>query len=260
MKRLLHYLTAILTVGVLLLAGAGLALRLTRGSYSEPIAIAPEVLGARSAGGIWLFAARAGKKVVLFDTGVDPDGRPVDGILHALGAKREDVADVFLTHGHADHTGAVHLFPNARVHGGAADVDLAAGKETGGASLVSRLIGVVLPPTPARITDPMAGSRVVAVGDGKNVVALPVPGHTAGSYAYVYQGVLFAGDVVWYGEGRLGPTPRPFERRPDQSRKGILSLASAVEDREVEVVCTSHGGCTPGGEGKRLLRQLAARL
>ncbi|HZZ85102.1 MAG TPA: MBL fold metallo-hydrolase [Anaeromyxobacteraceae bacterium] len=260
MKRLLHYLQAVIILGLALLGGAALTLRLTRGSHSEPVSIAPEVLGTRSAGGVWLFAARVGTKVVLFDAGLDPDGHPVDALLQALKAERSDVTDIFLTHGQADHTGAVHLFPQARVHAGAADVELAAGKRDPAPSLASRLLTLAFPPSPARITEPLTGPGVVAVGKGRNVVALPVPGPTPGSYAYLYQGVLFAGDVVWYGEGRLGPTPRPFEVRPEESRKGILTLTSAVDDRELEVVCTSHGGCTPGGEGKRLLRQLAARL
>ncbi len=260
MKRLLHYLQAAVLLGLALVAGAALALRLARGSASDPVPIAPDVLGVRSAGGVWLFAARVGNRVLLFDTGVDPDGHPVDALLQELRAKRGDVSDVFLTHGQVEQTAAVHLFPGAAVHAGAADVPLAAGAAGPSPSPVSRVLELVVRPSPVRVTDPLSGTRVLAVGPGRNVVALPAAGHTPGSYAYLYQGVLFAGDVVWYGEGRLGPTPPPFEQAGKESSKGILTLAAEVDDRDVDVVCTSHGGCTPTGEGKRLLRQLAARL
>src|SRR6516162_249469 len=84
--------------------GAVVALRVARGKPSAPETIKPNLVGV-SAAGMSVYAARIGSHVVVFDTGADPEGRPVDAALSALGASRRDVTDVFITHAHSDHTG-----------------------------------------------------------------------------------------------------------------------------------------------------------
>ena len=63
--------------------------------------------------------------MILFDTGADPAGSPVDAALGALHAGRGDVTDVFLTHGHGDHTAGASGLGSAQVHLGAGDVPFA---------------------------------------------------------------------------------------------------------------------------------------
>ena len=78
-----------------------------RNDQSELVAV--------SAAGIYNYAVRVGSKVMLFDTGADPGGHPVDAALAALGAGRNDVSDVFLTHGHGDHTAGAAGLGSAKI-------------------------------------------------------------------------------------------------------------------------------------------------
>lgn len=233
-----------------------LAMRAGRGSYAPPVQVSPGIWGVRSAGGIWLYAARAGREVVLFDSGADPQGRPVDGLLAALGAGRSEVTHVFLTHGHFDHTAAARLFPQARVHLGARDAGLAAGRERPAAAL-GRVFSVLMSVPPVRVTDPIEGEVEIPVGDGWSVRAIPVPGHTQGSYAFLFDGVLVVGDILDYRAGKLGLAPAFFDANPESNRASVVALAREMEGSQFEVLCTGHGGCTAAGEGPRLLAKYA---
>jgi hydroxyacylglutathione hydrolase len=256
--RLLATLLAAAVLLLVLAAGAAIAVRQGRSSFAAPVAVAPGILSTRSAGRIWLFAAPVGSQVLLFDTGSDPAGRPVDGLLAALGAPRAAVTHVFLTHGHPDHAGAASLFPAARLHAGAGDADLVAGRARPRKAL-GRIFSMVMPVPPARVSDLLAGEVEIAVGEGRSVRALPLPGHTPGSYAFLFGGVLFVGDALNYDAGRLEPGPGIFDADPEQSHASVRALARRLADVPFEVVCTAHGGCTPPGRGRPLLAQYAAR-
>ena len=94
----------------------------------------------------------------------------------------------------------------------------------------------------------------------KVVKAFPVPGHTPGSYAFLYDGVLMVGDIMVLKQGRLEPPPRVFNPHPEQNQAAIVSLKKQLANETVDIVCTSHGGCTPKGLGKMLLDDLISRL
>ena len=114
-------------VGVLvLLATAGvIALRHGRHRFRTPVMVRPNLMQVHNSF-VDFYGIRAGKRVVLIDSGADPSGRALDGLLASLGAKRGDVSDVFLTHGHGDHVAAATLCPRARIHIGIRDADMAA--------------------------------------------------------------------------------------------------------------------------------------
>ncbi len=230
-------------------------MRLSQGRFEPPVQVAPGVVGVKGAAA-WFYAARLGRGVVLFDAGYDGRARPADAALAALGASRADVTDVFLTHGHPDHVGAVAAFPAARVHAGAGDVELAAGRERSPHAL-QRMVQAFVPAAGARVTDPLSVEATIDVG-GAPVLAIPVPGHTAGSTAYLAGGVLYAGDVVSYESGRLAPPPRFFSRDPGANDRAVAALARRLSGEPVETICTGHGGCSPPGRAKALLDAFAA--
>src|SRR5215471_5412752 len=149
--RIAKVLVILLAVIASLAVGAGAALRLNRSKASGPTTVKPSLVAVVNAGGIYVFAARAGGHVILFDTGADPEGRPVDVALEALAAGRGDVSDVFLTHGHMDHTAGAAQLPRAKIHLGAGDVDLAAGKASPEAIMV-KVMNLVLPAPPVTTT------------------------------------------------------------------------------------------------------------
>lgn len=255
MRRVLTIAGTVL--GVLVL-GAVFAIRSQQGRFSSPEALQPGVW-AISGGGVFFFAARTGQKLILFDTGTDPDGEGLSALLEAAGGRRADVSDVFLTHGHGDHIGGAGCVASARSHLGKEDAELAAHRqrpEAAGAKVMS-----VLMPTPSlKATHLLEGPAEVQVEEGKVVKAIPMPGHTPGSYAFLYDGVLFVGDTMAFSGGKLEPVPGVFEAHPEENRKAVVALAAAVADLPVDRVCTAHGGCTPAGTGKALLGEHVAQL
>lgn len=205
------------------------------------------------------FAARTGDgRVLLFDTGADPEGRGVDAVLAALDAKREDVSDIFLTHGHGDHIAAATLCPRARLHGGIGDSDMMS-KRGPVVPRFARFMGLVLPVPAVMLTDAFLGRAEVPVGGGKNVLAVPFAGHTPGSMLYLYDGVLFAGDSMNFDKDKLTTAFAPFSVDVEQNRRNIAALPSLLELGAVKVVCTAHGGCTPEAETKRMLDEIIGK-
>jgi hydroxyacylglutathione hydrolase len=259
MRAIKNLFVLVIILGVLG-AGAVVALRVARGKPSAPETVKPDVV-AVSAAGMYVYAARAGSKVLLFDAGGDPGAQPALAALAALGAHRGDVTDLFLTHGHGDHTAGAAALTGAKVHLGAADVALAEGKAVPSAPVAKFLVKVLAPP-PVTISAPISGAGVqtIDVGDGKQVKAFPVPGHTAGSYAFLYDGVLFVGDAMVFKQGRLDRGPGFLDDDKAQAGTAIASLKQQLGDSEVDTICTGHGGCTPKGLGKNLLEELGGRL
>lgn len=260
----MRMLKVLLIVAVAILGGAAIGLRLSRGKVGTIEIVRPDLDTVTSAIGISLFAARTapGPHVIFFDAGIDPKGAPVLALLTALGASPDDVTDVFLTHGHGDHLGGVPLLPKARVHLGAGDVPLAGG-QVPPELLMPRLIGKLMGSPSIAVNAPITGAASFPVGatdPAKTVKAFPVPGHTPGSYVFLYDGVLLAGDIAIFKDGRLEAPPGIFDPHPEQSRASIISLKTQLANETVDIVCTAHGGCTPKGLGRVLLDDLIQRL
>ena len=87
--------------------------------------------------------------------------------------------------------------------------------------------------------DPLTGAATIEVGerggkdgkDAKKVKAFPIPGHTPGSYAFLYDGVLFVGDAMIFKQGRLDPAIKLFEAHPDENKAAIRRCRSRSKTR-----------------------------
>jgi glyoxylase-like metal-dependent hydrolase (beta-lactamase superfamily II) len=261
-------------VALLAVGGGGVVgMRAGRGKAQPALEVKPGIYGTKSAGSIFLFGARAGRSVILFDTGADPQAKPVDALLKGLGASRGDVHDIFLTNGNFDHVAGAASFSGwgARTYLGAADAALAAGRAEPDA-LATRLLTLVLRPDPVMASNPIEGPQTIPVGQGKGddtggdrvgdtvVKAFPVPGHTPGAFVYLYDGVLFVGDIMIVKEGRLETAPAVFDAHPDQNRAAIRSLKTQLVAEILETICTGHGGCTGKGLGRNMLDDLISRI
>jgi glyoxylase-like metal-dependent hydrolase (beta-lactamase superfamily II) len=243
---------------LLVVVAGALAVNIYRLTYQPPESVRASVAHVRN-GFVDLYGAKSGSRVLLFDAGCDPLGRALDGLLEALHASRDNVTDLFITHGHPDHLGFASLMKGARLHAGQGDlalIDRTAGMEPWWARPLSWL----QPVAAAKITDELTGPSLIQVGAGQVVRAIPLPGHTAGSYAYLWEGVLFVGDAVVYREGKLQPGPAFFTVDEEQSRRSLAGLAGALGGAKVEVICTGHTGCTPPSESKALLDDLIKRM
>jgi glyoxylase-like metal-dependent hydrolase (beta-lactamase superfamily II) len=251
-------------IAAALVGGTAVGMRVGRNVVGTPTALKPDIDVVTSSMFIGVAAARVapGPHVIVFDTGLDPQGKPIDAVLSALHASRDDVTDVFITHGHFDHVAGALVLPKAKIHLGAADVSMAAQKSQPD-GLRPPLLGKLLSNPPVTANAPMTGPVTFPVGasdPAKVVKAFPVPGHTAGSYAFLYDGVLFVGDTMVLRQGRLEPTPAMFDPHPGDNKKAIASLKAALANETVDIVCPSHSGCTPKGLGKPLLDDLVSRL
>jgi glyoxylase-like metal-dependent hydrolase (beta-lactamase superfamily II) len=256
--RTLKNLFTLAIIVAILGAGAVVAFRVARGRPSAPEQIKRDMMAVSSAGA-YLYAARAGTHVVLFDAGADPAGRGIDDALSALHAGRGDVTDLFVTHGHPDHLGGAAGLGSAKVHLGEPDVAVAEGRAPQD-KLVVRLIAKAEGVPPVTVGAPLTGVAAIDVGGGKVVKALPVPGHTPGSYVFLYDGVLFVGDTMTFKQGRLDKGPSLFDSDSEQLKASVRNLKAQLAGADIDAVCAGHGGCTPVGLGRTLFDDFVTRV
>jgi glyoxylase-like metal-dependent hydrolase (beta-lactamase superfamily II) len=222
-------------------------------SQLEPV---PEV-GKDVAGGARLvndgFAAfyllPADGGVALVDCGNDETGKVLLDELKKRSLTTDSVTHIFLTHGHADHTAACHLFPKAEVYAFAGDVDLAAGKATSKGPL-PRFVADP-PEKQIKVTKTLTDGETVEVGDRK-ITAFAMPGHTAGSASYFSNGLLMMGDNASFNrKGAMVPAWWWFTDDVDQSSKSIQSLATRLKEHgdKVEQIAYAHSGPSDGSKG-----------
>ena len=139
-----------------------LFLRLSRHQFDLVESVQDGVVQVRNQG-TYIYAAKCDDKILIIDGGVDEGGSALDALLGKLGATRDQVTDVFLTHGHFDHIALAPLCKNARIHIGIADTAMAANalpQEPRAARWLSRL----LPKTEVATTDPIVGRAQFSFG------------------------------------------------------------------------------------------------
>jgi hydroxyacylglutathione hydrolase len=187
-----------------------------------------------------------GSSVVLVDCGNDVSAMPILAELSARHARPDDVKAIFLTHGHGDHTGGCHRFPNAEVMALAADVGLAAGTGAG-RGILTRFTRNKNEKA-VRVTRVVADGETIVVGD-LAVRVFAVPGHTDGSAAYLAGNVLYLGDSATdRKDGTFAGAPKPFSNDVEQNHASLRSLFRRLgrERIEVKALAPSHSAPQTG--------------
>jgi glyoxylase-like metal-dependent hydrolase (beta-lactamase superfamily II) len=186
----------------------------------------------------------AGGEVALFDAGNDKAGKAILGELSRLGLGQENVKTIFLTHGHRDHIAGVPLFPNAQVMALSEEVDVAEGRTSPGGPIM-RILPVR--PTGVKINRALHDEEVVNLGTAK-VQVFAVPGHTAGSAAYLVNGVLLLGDAADAGsDGHVRCSPWLFCKDQAQDRASLSRLAARLGGQGgVEALVFAFGSLEAG--------------
>ncbi len=193
-----------------------------------------------------VYLARTDSGVVVIDLGWYGADRSLRRGLRRVGASPEEVVGVFLTHSHRDHIAGWRTVSHAPFHVSAAEVPLLEG-------------GAHHPDLPSRTGERLAGNPAPWHGEvevrafttdtafafGRDTVrAFPVPGHTAGSAAYLFRGVLFVGDAVAYSYlSGFRPAFGIFTDDPERSRASLASLWERVRPHAPLWVCTAHAKC-----------------
>jgi hydroxyacylglutathione hydrolase len=192
------------------------------------------------------YVARTDAGVLVVDLGWYGSGKALRKALRRVNAKPEDVTDVFLTHSHRDHIAAWRQVPQARFHLFATEAPLFTGQERH-RDLPSRVGQALLgnpAPWPGEVNvEPF--SRDTAYVFGRDTLrAFELPGHTAGSAAYLFRGILFVGDALFHTViSGWGPARRIFTASGKLNEAALASLRVRAKPYRIEWICTAHAKC-----------------
>ena len=194
-------------------------------------------------GYVSVFALDAGEgRFVLVDAGNDPEGKAILGWLGSRGLGPSAVRAIVLTHGHPDHIAGAHLFPEAALYAFAGDTAIVQGEGRAKGPL-PRLMDTPVEKR-ARVTHTLTDGQAVVVGTA-TVTAYAVPGHTAGSAAFVY------GSTVVLGDNANGKTDGTVVAAPwvvsDDTAENLRSLGAlrtrlAARAPAIDVLAFAHSG------------------
>lgn len=175
------------------------------------------------------FLLDGGDEVVLFDACWRGDR--LTRLLDRQGLAPEAVTHVLLTHGHTDHVGALEALPGAAVWALEAEAPLVA--ESADGRPVDRVL---------------ADGEVVSLA-GQTVEVFAVPGHTAGSAAFLVGGTLVFGDAGLVDrDGALVPAPEGRSDDPALAIDSVRALADRLAPRaeEIEWIAPAHSAAIAG--------------
>lgn len=198
-----------------------------------------------------IYLARTDSGIITFDLGWSGAEGALRKGLRQLAATEADVSHVFLTHAHRDHVAGWELVPQATFTLGAGDVPYFLGERTY-ESLVPKLgdgmVAPAYPPAGRLRLNPVGADTAFSLGRD-TVFAFTVPGHTPGSMAYLFRGILFGGDAInWRPvSGFQGARPE-FSESTAQSRESVRALWARLDAPRVRVACSAHAKCAPVDE------------
>ncbi len=180
-------------------------------------------------------------EVALIDAGNDKSGKAILAELTRRQLGTDAVKAILLTHGHPDHTAAILLFPDAQVMALGPEVALVEGR-AGAHGPLTRLMPVSA--TGLKVTRALQDGEMVML-DQVTVRVIAVPGHTAGSAAYLVRGVLFVGDAAdTTSDSRIKPAPWVFSDSQAQDRASLVHLDQRLiqNGSDVKAIAFAHSG------------------
>lgn len=185
------------------------------------------------------------KEAALVDCGNDETAAAIKASLARKALTPDSVKAIFLTHGHPDHIKGCKQFPKAQVYIGAGEEHLVDGT-MGSKGPLPRMFGAM--PKLA-----LAGARTVRDGEvvevgGLQVKVFVLPGHTAGSAAFLASGALYLGDsATLESKGALRPAPWLFSDDQAENVASLKRLGKQLAPGEVKALVPAHSGSSEGG-------------
>ena len=180
--------------------------------------------------GAYAYAVRNEHGITLIDANCDGNGAAIMDELASVGLDKID--RILLTHADYDHVGCaayIHDLTGCDVFISAREmetVDDASLRRTTDGGIVP-FQDCAVPPLKMLEGDSIAGFAII-----------PAYGHTWGHTCFLYDGVLFAGDIVAEAEGKWGDFSPLYTRDRNQSAQDIKRIS---ENYTFDLVCPAHG-------------------
>ena len=192
-----------------------------------------------------------GDRPVLVDAGSPGDDERLVSALSSHGVRPEDLALIALTHGHADHAGAVGSVATggAPIAIGAADAPLLHDGRNGKLTPTGPAGWLLLLPTqrmhhPGREAELTVTTPLRLDAYGVAATMLPVGAHTPGSCAIlVDEGEAIVGDMIrgGFASGRIRPG-HPLRHYYTEDRAATPIALRTVLASDPTAILVGHGG------------------
>lgn len=236
----------LIAVGVVL-AVVGLALAPIISAFLglvpvQPVTQLPNGVVGVADGYVQAFIIPAGEGgAVLVDCGQDPAARVLRAKLDEL---RLTVKAIVVTHGHGDHVGGCVAFPDVPLYALEAERPIVEGSAAALGPIPR--FGKNDPAKAHKVARALTDGEVLEVGSAK-VQVFAIPGHTAGSAAYLSSGVLFLGDAATVQtDGQIRNAPWVFSDDTAQCRQSLLELGKRLDASQVQAMAFAHSGPRQG--------------
>ncbi|HEX2945741.1 MAG TPA: MBL fold metallo-hydrolase [Clostridia bacterium] len=178
-----------------------------------------------------------GKENILIDTGFAWQGRRIIKELESMKIKPESIKHIFLTHYDLDHIGnAVMLqkYTGAKIWSSETDKPYILGEihRPGFKKYLPYIFRVKKPESICSFEkecDP-AGMQV-------DVQVISTPGHTPGHICFLFEDVLFAGDLIKIEDGKVLPYPSAWNWNNEELMRSIRYVSQYA----FNWICPAHG-------------------
>lgn len=175
----------------------------------------------------------AGKETVLIDTCRPGKSTQIIEEITSLGIRPQDIGHILLTHHDIDHIGnakALQLATRAKLWASKEDASYIQGERN--REGIKRIIQAISMVDNPRVDFTFMEGKKIA-----SVEVIPTPGHTPGHVAFLYEDVLFVGDLVRTNKGKLKRLPSLFTWDKAQLEDSLRKVKSLNFDW----ICPAHG-------------------
>ena len=174
-----------------------------------------------------------GEETILIDTGRPGQGKGILKDLKDLDIKPERIKYILLTHHDVDHIGGLAFLQKitgAEVHASVEDIPYIYGEKKRPG--IKRLVSIIMRTGKPENIIPFSPEETIG-----GLEVIPTPGHTPGHVCFLFNDVLFAGDLIRTSHGKVSPMNSLMVWNEELSRKSI----DKINHYQFKWVCPAHG-------------------